>query len=291
MRISYTHAEAEEYLKYTRENFDFVRLVQPQDRKVCNFDGVQTDEICHSFWNRRERCENCTSNRAFQTKGRAVKYETVNGNSYLVISKYMEIDGVASIVEMIANITEDFAIDLDMTDTMAPMIDNLNRQLLTDPLTQAYNRRFLDDNFVPSLNCCFDKKVTVNVAIMDIDDFKTVNDTYGHLAGDILLKDVAAFWRTHFDSRVANRERIVARIGGDEFVVVCCGISGDEFRELVGNYYGDMRKICYYEADKSFGFNISIGTASSDDYDSEWSWGDLFSAADNDMYTSKKSDR
>lgn len=287
MKINYTREEACNYIAYAREVFDFVRVVNPGKSMVCSDNGDDTKESCHSFWNRRERCENCTSNRALQTKGRAIKYETIGNQSYLVISKYFEIDEVGNVIEMIANITDDFTIELDKSDKMAPIIDSLNRQLMLDPLTKVYNRRFLDSNFVPSLNCCLDLATTVNVAIMDIDDFKIINDTFGHMSGDMLLKDIASFWQLHFNSRENNKERLVVRIGGDEFLVIGCGLSGDNFRNLIDKYYSEMRKTCYYDCDKEFHFNVSIGYSSSDDLMEGWSWEQLLSLADKDMYAKK----
>ena len=76
-----------------------------------------------------------------------------------------------------------------------------NNLLITDSLTGVYNRRFLDEKFLPSLKCCHDKKIIIGVCVMDFDDFKLVNDTYGHQAGDKLLKEAACFWKQNFNSR------------------------------------------------------------------------------------------
>ena len=101
--------------------------------------------------------------------------------------------------------------------------------IITDPLTDTYNRRFLDEHFVTSLSCCADNSIPLDIVILDVDDFKKINDTYGHSAGDAVLKDVAAYWRLHFDSREKDRERLVIRYGGDEFIIAARGPSLDEF--------------------------------------------------------------
>ncbi len=289
MKTIYTQAEAKAMIEFAQEDCDIVRLVMPTAQHVCEIgSAAETQELCTNFWNRRERCENCTSNRALQTKGKALKLEALRGKTYLVISKYMEIDGVPRVLEMISDVSEDMTLDSDQKNELAHIIRSYNRLLITDPLTHAYNRRFLDDHFVPSLNCCHDPYAGIHLALMDIDSFKHINDTYGHAAGDLVLKDVASFWRLHFDSREANRERLVIRLGGDEILIVACGMPFEEFHTYVLRCYEYMRKVCYYKEKIHFQFSVSIGFSSSEAFEDDWTWSQLLEAADRDMYTCKR---
>ena len=68
--------------------------------------------------------------------------------------------------------------------------------------------------------------MTVNVAILDLDDFKATNHRYGHQAGDYLLKDVASFWKLHFAAGEKNKERLVIRYGGDEMLIIGLRFTG-----------------------------------------------------------------
>lgn len=91
----------------------------------------------------------------------------------------------------------------------------LERQALLDPLTGLPNRRYLED----VLDKLADEEGTaVSVLHMDLDRFKQINDNMGHIAGDLVLRHVAQLLE-----RLATPARFVARVGGDEFVIVCPG--------------------------------------------------------------------
>ena len=96
---------------------------------------------------------------------------------------------------------------------------------MQDHLTGAWNRRFLDGHFTKFARECEDKNQTVHVAVLDIDDFKGINDQFGHQIGDEILVAVA----DTFVSFLKGRGRLV-RLGGDEFLIVYCG---DDLDELI----------------------------------------------------------
>jgi len=97
----------------------------------------------------------------------------------------------------------------------------LERQALSDPLTGLANRRRLTDRMSMALVHARRNKSTMALVYLDLDGFKQINDTLGHDAGDVLLKQVAA------RLLAAVREvDTVARLGGDEFVIVLWQVSG-----------------------------------------------------------------
>ena len=91
----------------------------------------------------------------------------------------------------------------------------LRSQAIRDPLTDLFNRRYLDETFERELARAAREGYPVCVIMMDIDHFKKVNDTYGHEAGDSVLKALATTLSTH-----NRRGDFVCRFGGEEFVVV-----------------------------------------------------------------------
>jgi diguanylate cyclase (GGDEF)-like protein len=91
----------------------------------------------------------------------------------------------------------------------------LRTQALHDPLTGLANRALFFDRVENALERAARHKAKVTVALVDLDDFKTVNDTFGHLAGDNLLALVGARLRT-----VLRAEDTAARLGGDEFAAL-----------------------------------------------------------------------
>jgi diguanylate cyclase (GGDEF)-like protein len=85
-----------------------------------------------------------------------------------------------------------------------------------DPLTQLYNRRFAENKFAELREFCHRSGQAITIAILDLDFFKNVNDSYGHQAGDECLKVVAQALSKHF----TRDTDIVARFGGEEFILI-----------------------------------------------------------------------
>ncbi|MDX6708271.1 MAG: hypothetical protein QOK16_117 [Solirubrobacteraceae bacterium] len=98
----------------------------------------------------------------------------------------------------------------------------------TDPLTELPNRRFWTERVADELQRAKRSNQPPTIAIIDLDDFKTLNDTHGHAAGDRVLKLVATRWRSEL-----REIDVLARLGGDEFCVLlpCCS-TGEEHRVL-----------------------------------------------------------
>ncbi len=91
----------------------------------------------------------------------------------------------------------------------------LERLSITDPLTLLHNRRYFDDIFPHEARRCSRYNHPLSVLYLDIDHFKSVNDTYGHAAGDAVLKELAVLLRKHL-----RETDTVARYGGEEFVAL-----------------------------------------------------------------------
>jgi len=101
--------------------------------------------------------------------------------------------------------------------------EELHRLAITDHLTGAYNRRYFYRRTEQVLRQAGREGGHATLLLYDIDDFKRYNDTYGHAAGDEILRDTAALMK-----RITRSRDLVARIGGDEFAVLFVG--GEEPR-------------------------------------------------------------
>jgi diguanylate cyclase (GGDEF)-like protein len=94
------------------------------------------------------------------------------------------------------------------------VINQLTDEALTDPLTGVPNRRAWDAQLQEALS----ERQPVAVAMLDIDHFKQFNDTYGHPAGDRLLREATSAWRAEMRPR-----DFLARLGGEEFALLLTG--------------------------------------------------------------------
>ena len=97
---------------------------------------------------------------------------------------------------------------------------------MQDHLTGAWNRRYLSEKFSEFAQYCFDQKKTLHVAILDIDDFKGINDEFGHQFGDKILMAVADIF-----VRLLEADGKLIRLGGDEFQIIYCGDDIDRLIE------------------------------------------------------------
>jgi diguanylate cyclase (GGDEF)-like protein len=145
----------------------------------------------------------------------------------------------------------------DQLEEIKALQDELREQAIRDPLTGLYNRRYLNEMLNRELSKAKRLGKSVSVVMIDIDTFKTCNDTFGHKAGDTILQAVADMF--HRNTRV---EDIVCRFGGDEFLIVLPDTPeqvgadcAERWRELVQNI--DI----HYEQLK-LKVTISVGVAS-----------------------------
>ena len=119
----------------------------------------------------------------------------------------------------------------------APSVEvaRLERISLTDPLTLAFNRRYLDRRLSEEIKRSrrFDRPLCL--AVIDLDHFKKVNDTHGHHCGDALLRETAFIFRTN-----VREHDIVIRTGGDEFVLLMPDTDLRAAKRALGRLMGIM---------------------------------------------------
>lgn len=203
-----------------RRVFDMVRLVDPASCRVFNIrpDGLleQGNHCCYAVWNRTESCENCASSKALHNKNWMTKLEVKDGRIYSVLAKYAKC-GEQDLVLEVALCMED-SVGAERGIGFLP--DSVTLQsYYRDTITKAYSRAYFD-SFRPNL------ENAKGVAIIDIDRFKQINDTYGHRVGDMALEHIAATIRS-----CIREKDVLIRYGGDEFLLIFQSIGENDFFE------------------------------------------------------------
>ena len=223
MNTIMTMDEAHESMRQMRQIFDVVRLLDAEKVRRINENKQHPEEAgvdpCFSFWRKNHPCENCVSFKALEAKGKRVKMEFIDSVLYQVIAKYVEIDGKAYIMEMINCLDDDIMLDSEGRDRLLRKLSGYDDELYIDALTGISNRRYFEDQIKKM-------KASAGIAMMDLDDFKLYNDTFGHRVGDVVLKTVAKELR-----ECVRKSDIVIRYGGDEFLLVMPDIAADVFTE------------------------------------------------------------
>jgi diguanylate cyclase (GGDEF)-like protein len=152
----------------------------------------------------------------------------------------------------------------------------------TDELTETFNRRYFLHIAGQEFERARRYKVTpFSIAIMDFDKFKDINDGYGHLAGDLVLKHVS-----HICRRLLRSVDTFARYGGDEFVFLLPETNEKQAVECLTRILDTVRREPFVYSDHSIFLSVSIGVAVfSDDMES---LDDLLKKADEALYRIKK---
>jgi diguanylate cyclase (GGDEF)-like protein len=154
------------------------------------------------------------------------------------------------------------------------LVGALRADARKDPLTGLPNRRGWEDRIEEELQRAQRTGAPLSVAMIDVDDFKSVNDHQGHYAGDALLRALSTAWQ----DVVRGGGDFLARLGGDEFALLAPGSDADGIRQLAD-------RIARVAPE---GVTYSIGTASWNGRDSS---GDLMRWADQAMFEQKRSHR
>ena len=215
-----TMEQAEVKMSCLREVFPFVRLVKGsvlKDREREPAEGLPRACQCYEFWKKDKPCENCISRDVLDSQGEESKIEFIDDQMYQVFSRYVEIDGEPYVMEMIKELDERTLLDSEGYEKLLSHLTVYNEKLYKDALTGAYNRRFYEDEVK-------DMNGPAGVAVIDLDDFKIYNDTYGHHAGDLVLETAADIIR-----RYVRKSDMLIRYGGDEFLLILPDIQSDIF--------------------------------------------------------------
>ena len=218
-----TMQEAERKMESLREVFQVVRLVDGKmlmDReKRINAGDLSETCQCYSFWKKDKECKNCSSLLALKEQTQKIKFEFLDLQVFQVISRYVEIDGRPYVMEMIQNLDESIQIDQEGYERLISKLSGYNEKLYTDVLTGVYNRRFFEEEIK-------NMEDEAGIAVIDLDDFKLHNDTYGHSAGDAALITTANIIKKYI-----RKTDILIRYGGDEFLLILPSIKKHIFED------------------------------------------------------------
>ncbi|QIB69601.1 GGDEF domain-containing protein [Aminipila butyrica] len=230
--------------------FDVVRLVNVSDTKELVMNGAgqisESDHRCYATWNKEMRCENCISAKAYISKSRLSKFEFIDDEAYHVVSMYVEVEQAPYILEMVSKFSDDTLFGAYGKSEFVQTISNFNQKLYIDPLTNTYNRRYYEEQMagLTGIDC---------LAMIDLDNFKTINDSFGHTTGDAVLRRAADIFLAH----IRNTDSVV-RYGGDEMLILFRHISPEDCEDLLEQIRMAVCKATF-EDYPNLALSVSIG--------------------------------
>jgi diguanylate cyclase (GGDEF)-like protein/PAS domain S-box-containing protein len=211
--------------------------------------GDHIGDNCYRAYAHREMvCTDCYMIASFQdgsihTVERSLSTEQGTLHFEITVSPLKDAHGkVIAGIEVVRNITERKQTE-----------ENLKYMSSHDILTGLYNRFYFEQELIRLERS---RHFPLSVVMADVDDLKEINDTLGHVAGDVLLRQAALLFRQAF-----RNEDVVARIGGDEFAVLLPDVNEPAVRETVARIRENLRQ---WNATHGNSINLSLGIATAE---------------------------
>ena len=226
-----------------------------------------------------------------------IKNKPINGYLCLPMTAYGETKGIIHLqlpvsyqqtheqpkaFEAVKSLATIFANQVALALANLKLREALQQQSVRDPLTQLYNRRYLLESMTREFAFAKRKQHFVGVIMIDVDHFKSYNDTYGHDAGDAVLRAFGAFLQ-----KQTRHEDIASRYGGEEFVMIFSGIEEADLLKRCEEIRNKTKLLVVEHPGQSLGtISISLGAAL---YPQHGQTPDeVITAADTAMYQAKK---
>lgn len=161
----------------------------------------------------------------------------------------------------------------------------MREQANHDPLTGLFNRRYLNDTLPRELNHARRDSKKTTIAMLDIDHFKHFNDTYGHEAGDLILRELGRVLRENL-----RESDIACRFGGEEFVLVLLDSSLESSRQTIEKINTQVKEMQIRYGEQLLG-SMSLSSGIIEASQHEMTVDELLSAADKALYAAKSAGR
>lgn len=277
--------------------YDIIRIINPITKEVFDtifFNGFEkkvkfsdNNQFCYNFWNENKVCENCVSTRSMKTGKSYIKIENNGQYSFLVMSSLIKYEREIVILEFIKKIQNGDAVSsvnfLDYND-IKEVLKEKNLELVIDQLTGAYNRKFIDERLLYNLSFFQNHNKYFSLVLCDIDYFKDVNDKYGHLAGDYVLK----WFVSQIKTIIRKDTDWVARYGGDEFIIYLDNIDMDSSVIVINKIRNLINSLTIFFEKEEINITSSFGITKpklEDDFNS------IIKRVDEALYISKTTGR
>ena len=217
-----TMQEIRALMEALREIYTDVRLLDAEAIGRIQ-EGAPTDpcgeELCYACRHKEHMSRHCAAKQALRTRSEQCRLEFFDPDIAQVIARYYEIDGRPYVLELIKRTQGTAVLDLEDSERFISSIPGFSTKLYRDALTGAYNRRYYEETISNLIG-------PAGVAVMDLDDFKIYNDTYGHHAGDLVLETAARVIRG-----CIRKTDTLIRYGGDEFLLILPGMPAEKLSE------------------------------------------------------------
>jgi diguanylate cyclase (GGDEF)-like protein len=254
--------------------------IQYQNRTMIEMFGDRTGSVCYAAFEIDEPCPGCPTILALKD-GQA--HSACRG--YTLNSKTVHIESTASLIrDSRGVVTGTVEIVRDISKRVENE-NNIREMAFLDPLTGLANRRLFQDRLEQAIAKSRRYGTQFGLLTLDLDNFKDINDCYGHEAGDKVLRDAADRIRACCKRDLDT----ISRMGGDEFSIICTDCNGREQLAVISKELLDQFELPFQLGDALIEVTTSIGISMFPDNGTEAK--ELEIASDRAMYAAKKAGR
>lgn len=283
--------DVKERLSIFKNIYDMIRIINPNNNKILSTDNntINTDTHCYELWDRNGICENCISKQAYESNETVVKIEYNKNRIFLVMASPINIGKETYIVELVKDISKGGAIidrEREYAESIEKFLKNIQETTLIDDLTGVYNRRYIRERLEVDVEKSIREQKSMSVIMADIDYFKEINDTYGHIVGDNVLKDFTRIASKYIRS---NGSDWIGRYGGEEFLIVLNDTDEDKAEIIAERIRKNLEETTLEYKGNKFSITCSFGVYGFRDLDMNTE--DIIYRADINLYEAKEKGR
>lgn len=272
-----------------------VRIVNPITKDVIPVFGNLNPSSCTKCFELNacdRKCDECITMFAFFGKKTDIRIQDGGGKTYFIQALPIRIGETPWVTEMLLEISEQTASCYSLSgaakDPMDPFFSEyIEHLILSDELTELYNRRFVEERLPKNLCYAHNSKVPLSVIYLDLDYFKQINDTYGHLTGDRILKKIAKF----INGKISDEKCWAARYGGDEFLICLPGESSTQAKLMAESIREGIENLKFKVFGNSISVTCSLGISTVTEKKCVQTAEEVIQSADRNLYKAKENGR
>ncbi len=283
--------DIKERLSIFKDLYDTIILINPRNHTIIDIDSKTNSKKLKQtryyryigFLNNKRNNKDCIIFQAYKTNKTSVKFELEYNKTFLTIATPITYDNKKYIVVLEKNISNTKVIlDDPEYKKLENSCCNLHNILNKDVLTNIYNKRAINERLSKHLS---KDSIPASIIMIDIDHFKRINDTYGHMIGDKVLVEFCNI----ISSCLKKDESFFGRFGGDEFMIILENVSLGTANKIANKIRKKVESHIFIYDNISLKLTCSLGGCVIDDANLEIK--DFIEIADKNLYFAKNSGR
>jgi len=235
-KMNKLYEKVKERLSLIDNMYDIIRIIDPINKNIINISNNEITirkEKCHDLLRHGRICSNCISMRAYIEKDIFIKIEHVSNKVILLVATPVNIDQETYVVEIIKDISTRSniaaSINYNFKNNFETIIDSLNKKIVTDGSTGAYNKIYIEEMLPVEVNKSVKNGNLLSLMMVKIDEFKNLEDEYGKAISKKIFNDFIKL----VDDLVKPNPYWIGRYSDNKFLLVLNDVNQAESYKIL----------------------------------------------------------